>query len=134
MAERIREVPSGSVTEEYLRRKTEEGWKIVAIEWERETDEKSESAWFRKEVPYGLRVSDDCRHLEDNPVERRALERMLDLIARDQSVSEVAEELNRAGFRTRRGTLWSRTAVFEMLPRLIEAAPDIRRVPAPVER
>jgi hypothetical protein len=58
---------------------------------------------------------------------------MLDLIARDQSVSEVAEELNRAGFRTRRGALWSRTAVFEMLPRLIEAAPDIRRVPAPVE-
>ena len=128
MAERIREVPSQPVTEDYLRDRAAEGWKIAAIEWEREVaGEREEARWLRKDVPYGLRVSDDCAHLEENPVERRALELMLDLIARDNSVSQVAEELNRRGLTNRRGMRWTQTAVFNMLPRLIEAAPDIRR-------
>ena len=35
--------------------------------------------------------------------------------------------LNRQGSRTRRGTAWTQTAIFNMLPRLIEAAPYIWR-------
>lgn len=87
---------------------------------------------WRAEVPFGLRVTDDCVHLEENGVERGALVQMLDLIARDKSLSEVARELNRVGYRTRAGSPWTQTAVFNMLPRLIEAAPDLRREPARV--
>jgi hypothetical protein len=33
--ERIREVVTGSVDLEYVRQKTEAGWKLVAMEWRR---------------------------------------------------------------------------------------------------
>jgi hypothetical protein len=66
-------------------------------------------------------------HLEEDPVERRTLEQMLQLISSDESMSEIARELNRQGLRTRSGTDWTQTAVFNMLPRLIEAAPHIWR-------
>jgi len=83
-----------------------------------------------REVPYGLRIAADCLYLEENPIERQALELMLDLIVTDQSLSQVAEELNRQGFRTRPGLKWTQVAVFNMLPRLVEASPQIRRRPS----
>jgi hypothetical protein len=50
---------------------------------------------------------------------------MMELIIQDISLSKVAEELNRKGFRTRRGAEWGPVAVFNMLPRLIELTPRI---------
>lgn len=126
--ERIREVLSGPFDEGYFRTKLKQGWRLVAVQWEREAEgEVREQAPYIEEVPYGLRVADDCLHLEENPVERRTLGLVLKLISSDKSMSQIAEELNRQGFRTRRGTAWTQTAVFNMLPRLIEAAPQIWR-------
>jgi len=126
--ERIREVLSRPFDEGYLRTKLKEGWRLVAVEWEREVEGEAtgQASWI-EEVPYGLRVADDCLHLQENPVERHALELMLTLISSDKSMSQIAEDLNRQGFRTRSGTVWTQTAVFNMLPRLIEAAPQIWR-------
>jgi len=126
--ERIREVPSRPLDESYFRAKMSEGWRLVAVHWERDVEGSlPEPARWTEEVPYGLRVAEDCIHLEEDPVERRALELMLKLISSDKSMSQIAEELNRQGFRTRPGTAWTQTAVFNMLPRLIEAAPQIWR-------
>jgi len=125
--ERVREVLSRPFDEGYLRTKLKEGWRLVAIEWERDVEGEVGPALWIEEVPYGLRVADDCLHLQENPVEKRTLELMLKLISSDKSMSQIAEELNRQGFRTRPGTAWTQTAVFNMLPRLIEAAPQIWR-------
>jgi hypothetical protein len=126
--ERIREVLSQPFDAGYFRTKLKEGWRLVAVQWEREVEGEAlrQERWI-EEVPYGLRVADDCLHLEENPVERSTLELMLKLISSDKSMSQIAEELNRQGFRTRPGTAWTQTAVFNMLPRLIEAAPQIWR-------
>jgi hypothetical protein len=127
--ERIRELVTAPPTEAEIRSRSAEGWRMVSIEWERELVGPAGAVGGpRSEVPYGLRISDDCEHLEENPAEWKALELMLDLIARDNSLSQVAHELNRMGLSTRRGYAWTQTAVFNMLPRLIEAAPDIRRI------
>jgi len=104
------------------------GWRLVAVEWERQLEGQGEQvSLLREEIPYGLRVAGDCLHLEENPFERQVLQLMLDLIVTDQSLSQVAEELNRQGFRTRPGLKWTQVAVFNMLPRLVDAAPQIRR-------
>jgi len=125
--ERIREVPSRPF-DDYFRTKLKEGWRLTAVEWDREVEGETpgQAPWI-EEVPYGLRVAGDCVHLEENPVERRALELMLKLISGDKSMSQIAAELNHQGFITRTGTPWTQTAVFNMLPRLIEAAPHIWR-------
>jgi hypothetical protein len=124
--ERIREVLSRPFDEGYFRAKLNEGWRLIAVHWERDVEGSApEPARWTEEVPYGLRVADDCIHLEEDPVERRALELMLKLISSDKSMSQIARELNDHNLRTRRGSSWTQTAVFNMLPRLIEAAPHI---------
>ena len=51
---------------------------------------------------------------------------MLNLIVKDDvSFSQVARELNEKGYRTRAGLNWTQTAVFEMLPRMVEVAPTV---------
>lgn len=128
MIERLHEVLSGPLTEHYVRERAQDGWRLVAVEWERESPGEGVRRGWREEVPYGLRVAEDCMHLEENPTEREVLELMLDFIAMDRTLSQVAEELNRQGYGTRHGPKWTQEAVFNMLPRLIEAAPQIRRV------
>ena len=126
--ERIREVLSGPVEDSYFRAKRLEGWRLVAVQWERDLEgEPAEPPRWAEEVPYGLRVADDCIHLEENPFERRALELMLKLMSGDKSMSQIAGELNAQRLFTRTGNPWTQTAVFNMLPRLIEAAPHIWR-------
>jgi hypothetical protein len=50
---------------------------------------------------------------------------MMDLLAQDFSYSAIVSTLNEQGFRTREGKPWSRIAVFNMMPRLIEVGPRI---------
>jgi hypothetical protein len=124
--QRVREVPSGPLSQDYVSQKAKEGWKLTAVEWEREIDEPAvQPGPLTEEVPYGLRVSADCTHLEENAAERQALMLMMDLIVQDAPLSLVAEELNRKGFRTRAGANWSPGSVFDMLPRLIQVGPRI---------
>jgi hypothetical protein len=128
--ERLREIVTEPPGEAYWREREEEGWRIVAVEWERGAA--AQAPTEPAAVPFGLRVARNCLHLEEDPREMEALALMLDLIAADLSLSEVATELNARGHRTRGGEPWTQVAAFHLLPRLIEAAPGIRRRPAAV--
>ena len=124
--ERTRQVVSGEFGPEDLQRKLAEGWKPVAVEWERQLATDAVTATPpAPEVPFGLRVSGDCLHLEDDPKEREILFEIMELTIQDGPYSGIAEELNRRGFRTRDGGRWTPVSVFQMLPRLIEAGPGI---------
>ena len=123
--ERVREVLSSPPAAEYWQEKAAEGWRPVAVEWEREVEGADSGGPLKEEVPYGLQVSDDCFHLEENPAEVEAMRRMLEQIVADRPLSAAAAELNRRGFRQRSGAQWTQVAVFNLLPRLIEMAPRI---------
>lgn len=127
--ERLREVLSGSPTLEYLNQMGASGWKLAALEWQRDTDDDTASPATRseqmEEVPYGLQVAVDGLHLMENSAEMRILVAAVRMIVDDLPVSRVAEELNRLGYRTRQGNKWTPAAVFELLPRMIEAGPRI---------
>ena len=124
--ERIREGVTAPVDAEHMRQKTDAGWRLVALEWQREIPgEEAEPEMLIQEIPYGLRVAGDCFHLEEEPDEKSALIAMMELIVREDPFSQVASELNRRGFRTRKGSPWTPVLVFYMLPRLIEVGPRI---------
>src|SRR5689334_13912334 len=114
--EHVREVLSRPFDESYFRAKLNEGWRLIAVHWERDVEgAPPETAHWTEEVPYGLRVADDCIHLEEDPAERRALELMLKLLSSDKPMSQIARELNDQNLRTRTGSPWTQTAVFNML-------------------
>ncbi len=124
--ERVREKMSAPPAEEYIREKAADGWRLVAVEWARpSTIDCGDAGEIKEEIPYGLQISGDCRHLEENPTEKAAMLTMLAMIVDDRPLSQVAEGLTSEGFRTRDGRPWTQTAVFYMMPRLIETAPQI---------
>jgi len=122
--ERVRECVSGLPDPGYFAQKAQAGWSLVALEWEHPAEEEQASAQLH-EVPFGFRIAADCVHLEDDPGEKRALTVMMGVITEDQPLSQVAAELNRRGFRTRRDANWTTLDVFNMLPRLVETGPAI---------
>jgi hypothetical protein len=131
-SEHIRESLQGSLDATYVKQREQAGWKLVAVEWERaaapaapEVATPVEEPPSLQDAPFGLRVAGDCEHLEQNPTEMQFLLSMMELIIQDISLVKVAEELNRKGFRTRKGAEWGPVAVFNMLPRLIELTPQI---------
>jgi hypothetical protein len=127
--QRMREALTSSPTLEYLNQMNASGWKLVALEWEREGEgpdvPEKRPIPFEIEVPYGMQISDDGYHLLENPAEMRVMMQAVDMIVADYSMSGVADELNREGFRQRSGVKWTAAAVFDMLPRMIEAGPQI---------
>lgn len=128
--ERSRQVVSGLPGEADLKQRIEQGWKLVAMEWEREVETAPAVAQpavepLPSDVPFGLQVSSESQHLEENPAERELLFQLMELIVQEGSYSRIADEINRRGFRTRQGTAWSPVSVFEMLPRLIEVGPHV---------
>jgi hypothetical protein len=125
--ERIRDVISGPFDSEVIRKRTAAGWQMVSIEWRRELPE-SESPTqgaFNEDIPYGLRISDDCQRLEVDPVENRTLMLMMELLVQDFPYSSIVSDLNEKGLRMRDGRPWTRVAVFKMTPRLIEVGPRL---------
>jgi hypothetical protein len=125
--ERIRDVISGPFSSEIIGQRMASGWQLVSIEWRRElpdSEAPTEGA-FSEDIPYGLRISDDCQRLEIEPTENQALMLMMDLLGQDFSYSHIVSDLNEKGFRTREGKPWSRVAVFNMMPRLIEVGPRL---------
>jgi hypothetical protein len=125
--ERIRDVVSGPFDSEVIRQRNAAGWQMVSIEWRRELPE-SESPTqgaYNEDVPYGLRISDDCRRLEVDPVENRTLILMMELLIQDFPYSSIVSDLNEKGLRQRGGRPWTRVAVFNMTPRLIEVGPRL---------
>jgi hypothetical protein len=126
--ERIRQPASGQLTWDEIQRFQNDGWSLIALEWERNLPE-GESATGQgrdyEDPPFGLRVAVDSPTLVEDRTENEALLAMMELLIQDGPYPLIAEELNRMGFRTREGLKWSPVSVFEMLPRLIDAGPQI---------
>jgi hypothetical protein len=126
--ERIRQSASGQLTWDEIQKLQSQGWRLTALEWERDVPEGKETAdeeHDSEHPPFGLRVANDCSTLVEDRSENEALIAMMELIIQDGPYSSIAEELNRRGYRTREGLRWSPVSVFEMLPRLIDAGPRI---------
>jgi hypothetical protein len=125
--ERIRQATSGQLTWDEIQRFQYEGWRLTALEWERDVPagEKTASKRDHQDPPFGLRVDTDSPTLVEDPRENEVLVAMMELMIQDGPYSFIAEELNRRGYRTRQGLKWNLVLVFEMLPRLIDAGPQI---------
>lgn len=123
--ERMRDAVTAPLSNELIRQRTAAGWQMVSIEWRRERPESEPPAEgaFDEDIPYGLRISEDCQRLEMDPNEHAALMEMMEGLAQDFPYSAIVSALNEKGFRQRGGHPWTRVAVFNMLPRLIEVGP-----------
>jgi hypothetical protein len=110
-----------------IRQRAAAGWQMVSIEWRRELPdgEAPMAGAFAEDIPYGLRISDDCTRLEAHPAETQVLMLMMDLLGEDFSYAAIVSTLNEQGFRMRDGKPWNRIAVFNMMPRLIESGPRL---------
>lgn len=117
--EHVHERITEPLSAESMEKRKADGWSLVGVVWERQTGPAREPG-PAIQVPFGLRVADDCRHLTEDQAETEALLLMLEMIVQDRRVTDVALELNRRGYKTRDGRSWSPTAVFDMMPRLIE--------------
>ena len=124
--ERMREVLAGPLTVGYLERKSSEGWKPAVVVWERQVEDGQPApANITEDVPYGLKIAEDCLQLEQDIEEKEALLVMMEMIIQDKPLSEIADSLNQRGFRTRHNNPWTPGTVFDMLPRLIEVGPRV---------
>lgn len=125
--ERMRDVVSAPLSPEVIRQRSAAGWQMVSIEWRRELPdgEAPTEGAFAEDVPYGLRISEDCTRLEADPTETQVLMLMMDLLGEDFSYAAIVSDLNEKGFRMRDGKPWNRIAVFNMMPRLIDAGPRL---------
>ncbi|MGO9777963.1 MAG: recombinase family protein [Terracidiphilus sp.] len=123
--EHMRDVIPGPFSPDVIRQRTAAGWQMVSIEWRRELPDSEEppEGGFNEDIPYGLRISDDCQRLEPEPAEHQVLMLMMELLVQDFSYSSIVSDLNEKGYRMRDGRPWSRVAVFNMIPRLIEVGP-----------
>ena len=125
----MREAVSGWPSAEYLKQRETAGWRLAAVEWEREVQAEPASTTqgliSGEEIPYGTRIASDCLHLEDNPTEMQVLNHLAEMVVQDHSYNHMAESLNQRAFRTRDGKPWTALAVFKLTPRLIEVAPRI---------
>ncbi len=126
--ERVRDVISGPFSEEILRQRAAAGWQLVSVEWRRELPDSEMPTGpgvFHEEIPFGLRISEDCQRLEIDPSENQALLQMMEMLVQDFPFSSIASDLNEKGFRTRDGRRWNPVAIFNMIPRLIEVGPRL---------
>ena len=125
--ERIRDVVSEPFSSDVIRQRAAAGWQMVSIEWRRELPESEAptAGAFSEDIPYGLRISEDCQRLEIDPVENRTLTLMMELLVQDFPYSSIVSDLNEKGLRMRDGRPWNRIAVFNMTPRLIEVGPRL---------
>jgi hypothetical protein len=124
--ERVRILP----TSVYLSKMHDAGWSLVALEWEREVEVSGEppepqAVSASEEIPFGLRIASDCRHLEDDPLEMQTLKFLAEMVVQDVSFQSMGDALNAREYRTRDGSPWNAANVFRLIPRLIDVAPRI---------
>jgi len=88
---------------------------VSVSQWEREAiGERTRDAMHHKRangervgtVPFGYHMAADGLHLEADPAEQGILARVRGLKAAGFTTRQIAAELNRQGFTTRRGTAW----------------------------
>jgi DNA invertase Pin-like site-specific DNA recombinase len=84
-------------------------------QWEREAiGERTRDAMSHKRangervgtIPFGFRMASCGELLEEDPAEQAILSRIRELKAAGHTIREIADELNRQGYTTRRGTAW----------------------------
>lgn len=121
--EHVRESVSPEAAEEIIRARTEAGWRLVALEWERDNTGTEDT--HLEPVPYGLRVASDCRHLEADPREFEVLTQIAQLVIQESRMAQIADALNSQGHRMRNGDKWTPSGVFELMPRLVDSSPHI---------
>lgn len=122
-AQRERQSVQQPPDEAEVQKRAAAGWRMVAIEWER--DLPPHEAATAEDVPFGFRLSPATATLEVEPGEWEALVLMMEMTVQEGPYWTIAEELNRKGYRTRTGGAWTPISVFQMLPRLIEIGPRI---------
>ena len=125
--ERMRDMIGQPLLEEIVRQRTAAGWHLVSLEWRRELPESEEptEGAYPEDIPYGLRISEDCKRLELDPNENQAMLQMMEMLVQDFPFSAIVSDLNEKGFRTRDGRRWSPVAIFNMIPRLIDVGPRL---------
>ena len=124
--ERIRQEAPASFGPEEIARQAEQGWKLVAVEWERELPESKAQRQRRRQFHSACRSCRDGGRLEPNSTEQEILFLIMELTDSGWPLLRaIAEELNHRGYRTRQGMKWTPISVFQMLPRLIEVGPRI---------
>lgn len=123
--EHVRDAVTSESSADLMRQRTEAGWHMTAIEWERESKAVPDGEAGFEPVPFGLRVAGDCRHLEQDPAEHEVLTTIAEMLVRDERMPVIAATLNARGLRTREGEAWSAGAVFNLMPRVVEASPKI---------
>jgi hypothetical protein len=130
MIQRRRDPVQGSVSLDYFQGRFLDGWKLVSVEWEKETADEPSSrpeidSPMIEDPPYGFEVAADGKHLQQNPWEISVLLTVLEMTVLEKRISAIADELNRRGSRTRDGSAWTSAAVFNLLPRLVEMGPRL---------
>ena len=139
LTERIRQTISGPLTLEDIEKLQKQGWTATAIEWQRDIAGQAaahepeitagptplQPVQEPAEIPYGLRISADRSSLEANPDEMAVMMVILQEIVKDQPFSLIAGHLNRQRLKTRAGRDWTSADVFELMPRLIDAGPQL---------
>jgi hypothetical protein len=124
--EYLREPMDELPTPNHFQARLAAGWKLVALEWERSRDEATgEPSRWEEAIPYGLQISEDCSRLVENPSETQVIVAALAMIVDDHPLSRVAVELNRREYTTREGKSWTMTALFDLLPRMIQVSPRV---------
>lgn len=144
MLTRIRDLISEPLTLDYFQQRQKEGWIVAAVEWVKEADGTSDervtartstAAPGVEELPYGYRIADDCTHLTRDEREMDTIETIFEKVVAGWRPTEIAEELNSRGFRTRQQKPWTPGTVFDLLPRLIEMSPKLLKRPEwPIRR
>jgi hypothetical protein len=132
--ETMRDAVSEWPSPEYVKNHLDAGWRLAAVEWQREVEVAAEPVLAREstadggateEIPYGTRIASDCLHLQENPAEMQVLNHLAEMVVQDLSYTRMAASLNERSFHTRDGKPWTALAVFKLTPRLIEVAPRI---------
>ncbi len=122
----IRDQVQQSPTLEYFQQRLAAGWKLRAVEWEKEdTPGTAVSTAERHEPPYGTEVAPEGLHLQSNTQEILVLLTILEMIVAEKNISLIADELNLRGYRMRQGAAWNASAVFNLLPRIVEMGPTM---------
>lgn len=129
MPNRLRDIVTEPLTMEYVNRRTEEGWVPAAVEWVKPEDVPAGHAQLLDQVPYGQRISSDCRHLMDDPIEMDTLYTIYEKVVAGWRPANIATELNQRGRLTRSGFAWTPNTVFDLMPRLIELGPKLQLRP-----
>ena len=120
---RQRDRINGNFDLELIGRRQREGWRLVGLEWEREEPGEQPRPAF--DPPYGYQVANDCSRLEEHPGESEILRTVMRGVVNDRPLSQIADDLNSRGFRTRSGDKWNPAKVFRLMPDLVDNGPRI---------